>query len=101
MAKRSPASREQALAAFSLAWSNVGDLQRDHLHGPQTGSVGNAERRVKKVIDIFRGEMDLVMCQIGCPQPQRARPRLPAARRLDAEPLIFPCSADFFRCWAR
>ena len=25
---------------------NVGDLQRDNLHGPQTGPVGNAERRL-------------------------------------------------------
>src|SRR6266851_8431691 len=41
------------LVAFALLHAeyhapgiNIADLQRDHLHGPQTGAVGNAERRL-------------------------------------------------------
>src|SRR6202166_3511501 len=41
------------LAAFALLHAehhalgiNIADLQRDHLHGPQTSAIGNAERRL-------------------------------------------------------
>jgi len=49
------------------------------------GAVVGGAPGIKKAIDIFRNEIDLVMAQI--PEPRPARTRFPVARRPDAEPL--------------
>ena len=51
------------------------------------GAVAGGLPGVKKAFDIFRGEIDLVMGQIGCPSLDQLGPRFPVARRLEPEPL--------------
>ena len=59
-------------------------MGRPTLYGAAAGGLPG----VKKAVDIFVKEIDLVMGQIGCPEPRSARPRFPVARRLGTQRLI-------------
>ena len=74
------------LIAFCLGAQFV-FFGRPTLYGAIVGGVSG----VKKVVDIFRNEIDLVMAQIGCPSLDPTRARFPVARGLDPEPLTRPC----------